>query len=53
MLSKKRRAVWRLVGDIRGEGASILLTLWQALGWAEHVSSIGEPPMRYGVSLTC
>ncbi|GLB37233.1 putative DOCK family protein [Lyophyllum shimeji] len=45
---QKRRAVWRLAGDIRGEGASILLTLWQALGWAEHVSSTGEPPIRYG-----
>ncbi|KAG5646304.1 hypothetical protein DXG03_003901 [Asterophora parasitica] len=45
---QKRRAVWRLAGDIRGEGASILLTLWQALGWAEHVSSNGEPPVRYG-----
>ncbi|KAF5386256.1 hypothetical protein D9615_002431 [Tricholomella constricta] len=45
---QKRRAVWRLAGDIRGEGASILLTLWQALGWAEHVSSNGEPPIRYG-----
>ncbi|KAF8070275.1 C2 domain in Dock180 and Zizimin proteins-domain-containing protein [Lyophyllum atratum] len=45
---QKRRAVWRLAGDIRGEGASILLTLWQALGWAEHVSSNGEPAIRYG-----
>ncbi|RDB25377.1 Dedicator of cytokinesis protein 3 [Hypsizygus marmoreus] len=45
---QKRRAVWRLAGDIRGEGAAILLTLWQALGWAEHVSSNGDPPIRYG-----
>ncbi|KAG6878530.1 hypothetical protein C0993_004428 [Termitomyces sp. T159_Od127] len=45
---QKRRAVWRLAGDIRGEGAGILLNLWQALGWAEHVSNNGEPPIRYG-----
>lgn len=48
---QKRRAVWRLAGDIRGEGASILLTLWQALGWAEHISTIGEVATRYGESL--
>ncbi|KAJ7209531.1 C2 domain in Dock180 and Zizimin proteins-domain-containing protein [Mycena pura] len=45
---QKCRAVWRLAGDIRGDGASILLTLWQALGWAEHPTSTGEPAMRYG-----
>ncbi|KAJ7594838.1 C2 domain in Dock180 and Zizimin proteins-domain-containing protein [Mycena floridula] len=32
---QKRRAVWRLAGDIRGEGASIMLTLWLALGWTQ------------------
>lgn len=47
---QKRRAVWRLAGDIRGEGASIMLTLWQALGWGEHSSTAGEPTMRFGVS---
>ncbi|KIK67093.1 hypothetical protein GYMLUDRAFT_37133 [Collybiopsis luxurians FD-317 M1] len=45
---QKRRAVWRLAGDIRGEGASIMLTLWQALGWGEHSSSTGESVMRFG-----
>ncbi|KAJ7287715.1 C2 domain in Dock180 and Zizimin proteins-domain-containing protein [Mycena rebaudengoi] len=45
---QKCRAVWRLAGDIRGDGASILLTLWQALGWAEHPTTTGEPPTRYG-----
>ncbi|KAF9562776.1 cytoplasmic protein [Agrocybe pediades] len=45
---QKRRAVWRLTGDIRGEGAAILLNLWQALGSAEHVSTNGEPAVRYG-----
>ncbi len=50
MTWQKRRAVWRLAGDIRGEGATILLNLWQALGSAEHVSTSGEPAIRYGVS---
>nr|GAT57688.1 predicted protein [Mycena chlorophos] len=45
---QKGRAVWRLAGDVRGDGASYLLTLWQALGWAEHPSTTGEPAIRYG-----
>jgi dedicator of cytokinesis protein 3 len=46
---QKRRAIWRLVGDVRGQGAAILLNLWQALGSSEHVTTTGEPPIRYGV----
>ncbi|KAF8210093.1 cytoplasmic protein [Mycena galopus ATCC 62051] len=45
---QKTRAVWRLAGDIRGDGATILLNLWQALGWAEHPTTTGEPATRYG-----
>ncbi|KAF9071101.1 hypothetical protein BDP27DRAFT_1505129 [Rhodocollybia butyracea] len=45
---QKRRAVWRLAGDIRGEGAGIMLKLWQALGWGEHASNTGEFTMRFG-----
>ncbi|KAF7321412.1 hypothetical protein MKEN_00661700 [Mycena kentingensis (nom. inval.)] len=45
---QKCRAVWRLAGDVRGDGASILLSLWQALGWAEHASTTGDPATRYG-----
>ncbi|CAK5281374.1 unnamed protein product [Mycena citricolor] len=45
---QKCRAVWRLAGDIRGDGATILLTLWQALGWADHPTTNGESPIRYG-----
>ncbi|KAF8135611.1 hypothetical protein EV363DRAFT_1396094 [Boletus edulis] len=33
--AQKRRAVWRLGGDIRGEGADILLRLWNCLKWPE------------------
>ncbi|KAF8145908.1 dedicator of cytokinesis-domain-containing protein, partial [Mycena galopus ATCC 62051] len=47
--SEKTRAVWRLAGDIRGDGATILLNLWQALGWAEHPTTTGEPATRYGL----
>lgn len=36
---QKRRAVWRLGGDIRGEGADILLRLWEALAWPEPTES--------------
>ncbi|KAF8840035.1 hypothetical protein BDN67DRAFT_969174 [Paxillus ammoniavirescens] len=40
--AQKRRAVWRLGGDIRGEGADILLRLWEALAWPETPDT--EPP---------
>jgi dedicator of cytokinesis protein 3 len=43
--AQKRRAVWKLAGDLRGHGASILLQLWNALGWP---SSGGEGLMRSG-----
>ncbi|KAG8760434.1 hypothetical protein FRC14_003131 [Serendipita sp. 396] len=45
---QKRRAVWRLAGDIRGEGAGILLRLWDALGWPESVSQNAGAVTRYG-----
>ncbi|GAA97961.1 uncharacterized protein L969DRAFT_167041 [Mixia osmundae IAM 14324] len=32
---QKRRAIWRLAGDVRGVGARVLLKTWQALGWQE------------------
>ncbi|KDQ57741.1 hypothetical protein JAAARDRAFT_194025 [Jaapia argillacea MUCL 33604] len=51
---QKRRAVWRLAGDIRGEGAAILLRLWDALGWPEQTSTedVALPPYgTYQVAL--
>ncbi|KAG9123502.1 hypothetical protein FRC07_014863 [Ceratobasidium sp. 392] len=45
---QKRRAVWRLAGDLRGEGANILLRLWQAIGWDEAVSAQAGVITRYG-----
>lgn len=50
MLCQKRRAVWRLAGDIRGEGAGILLQLWDVLGYPEDVSFSSGAVTRYGVS---
>lgn len=38
---QKRRAVWRLSGDIRGEGASSLKALWQAPGRAGSAEARG------------
>ena len=46
---QKRRAVWRLAGDIRGEGAAILLRLWLALGWPDHASAQPGEGLPYGV----
>ncbi|KAG8964810.1 hypothetical protein FRC03_001343 [Tulasnella sp. 419] len=45
---QKRRAVWRLANDIRGEGAAILLRLWEALGWPEAMSAQAGAVTRYG-----
>ncbi|UZJ54324.1 hypothetical protein CBS101457_003644 [Exobasidium rhododendri] len=30
---QRRRAVWRLAGDVRGEGAQIFAKLWNSIGW--------------------
>jgi len=48
LLSQKRRAVWRLAGDIRGDGATILLSLWHALGSSTLVGCTES--IHYGVS---
>ncbi|KAI9456498.1 C2 domain in Dock180 and Zizimin proteins-domain-containing protein [Lactarius psammicola] len=45
---QRRRAVWRMAGDIRGEGAAILQRLWDALGWPEDVSERAGVVTRYG-----
>ncbi|KAI0305423.1 C2 domain in Dock180 and Zizimin proteins-domain-containing protein [Multifurca ochricompacta] len=45
---QRRRAVWRMAGDIRGEGAAILQQLWDALGWPEEVSEQAGVVTRYG-----
>lgn len=32
---QRRRAVWRLAGDVRGEGAQIFAKLWNSIGWPD------------------
>ncbi len=39
---QRRRAVWRLAGDIRGEGAQLFARLWHAIGWPDEHSSEGQ-----------
>ncbi|GAA5960183.1 hypothetical protein JCM21900_000431 [Sporobolomyces salmonicolor] len=41
---QKRRAVWRLAGDIRGEGANTLIRLWNAIAWPQE-----RKPTRFGL----
>lgn len=36
----RQRAVWRLAGDLRGEGAKILLHSWEALSWQENEQNL-------------
>lgn len=33
---QRRRAVWKLAGDIRGEGAQIFAKLWNSIGWPDQ-----------------
>ncbi|BGP50279.1 Deoxycytidine kinase 1 [Rhodotorula kratochvilovae] len=40
---QKRRAIWRLAGDIRGEGAKILSHAWNAIAWP------GERRTKHGL----
>ena len=40
---QRRRAVWRLAGDIRGEGAQIFARLWHAIGWPEAQNGSSDP----------
>ncbi|KDQ21902.1 hypothetical protein BOTBODRAFT_169082 [Botryobasidium botryosum FD-172 SS1] len=40
---QKRRAVWRLAGDIRGDGARILLDMWTAIGHPKSPSGSAVP----------
>lgn len=38
-LPARQRAVWRLAGDIRGEGSKVLLWAWQALSWPDKAGA--------------
>ena len=42
----RQRAVWRLTGDLRGEGSKIWLRSWEALSWSDPVTQ--KTAVRYG-----
>lgn len=42
---QKRRAVWKIAGDVREQGANLLKRSWEALGW----ESSPEEQKRYGL----
>ena len=43
---QKRRAVWKIAGDVREQGANLLKRSWEAIGW----ESSPEEYKRYGLS---
>ena len=42
---QKRRAVWKVAGDVREQGASLLRRSWEAIGWDTNP----EEQQRYGL----
>jgi len=43
---QKRRAVWKIAGDVREHGADLLRRTWEAIGWETSL----EERARYGLS---
>ncbi|KAK2597971.1 Deoxycytidine kinase 1 [Conoideocrella luteorostrata] len=43
---QKRRAVWKIAGDVREHGAELLRTTWEAIGWETTAEERG----RYGLA---
>ena len=43
---QKRRAVWKIAGDVREQGAVLLKRSWEAIGWESNF----EEQTRYGLS---
>ncbi|TDZ27951.1 Dedicator of cytokinesis protein 1 [Colletotrichum spinosum] len=43
---QKRRAVWKIAGDVREHGAELLRRTWEAIGWETST----EERTRYGLS---
>lgn len=43
---QKRRAVWKIAGDVREQGSILLKRSWEAIGW----ESSPEEHIRYGLS---
>lgn len=42
---QKRRAVWKIAGDVREQGADLLHTTWEAIGW----ETTDEERARFGL----
>ena len=42
---QKRRAVWKIAGDVREEGADLLKRAWETIGWDTNA----EDQKRYGL----
>jgi hypothetical protein len=43
---QKRRAVWKIAGDVREDGADLLRRTWEAIGW----ETSADERQRYGLS---
>ncbi|TQV95025.1 dedicator of cytokinesis [Cordyceps javanica] len=43
---QKRRAVWKIAGDVREDGAALLRRTWEAIGW----EASNEERIRYGLA---
>lgn len=43
---QKRRAVWKIAGDVREQGAALLKRSWEALGW----EASADEQKRYGLA---
>jgi hypothetical protein len=43
---QKRRAVWKIAGDVREDGATLLRRTWEAIGW----DATAEERSRYGLA---
>lgn len=43
---QKRRAVWKIAGDVRQQGAALLKRSWEAIGW----EASPDEQIRYGLS---
>jgi dedicator of cytokinesis protein 3 len=42
---QKRRAVWKIAGDVREQGAELLQRSWEAIGWENSI----EDKTQYGI----
>ena len=42
---QKRRAVWKIAGDVREQGADLLRRTWEAIGW----ETTAEDKRRFGI----